>query len=566
MSTLRLVLLSGAALLASGAGGCALLLEPPDAGPTNRCTSDDECGADRCDPGLGMCVAVAPDGYRYYLEVVTPADPVTGTSASATLGPFEAGVEATDVPLRLPRLVHVEGSVRRGDAYVEAQLTFVPRGRVVVSDPSRFRTVTLDPMTPGRRVDVDFELVLDPSTDYDVLVEPIGSARALLPPLRDVMLSVGETGQRIAVEYADADLVTIVGDVHDPSGAPVTGVTVRAIDPATGERISSVATLGADAFRPGEFRITMFAPLREGWLFRVVPDGDRLQPSYVVDPAVLTAIEDPVSGELRAQMLVPAARTPVRYAGTVEYPESLGAARPVPGAVLTLRARAVVDAVTGMVGSIETRIVADEAGRFDGQIVPADYEVTVVPSGAPELGVLVEQRTLAEGGSPGILGHIYRVPARTVLGGIAQAPNGGPLVGARVRAAALGVPLEGIAVPDIGRRNRSVESMVGSMGEFRLALDVGVYDVVVEPTASSGYPWWVEPDLGIGGASAALSRVYEVRAPVVFTGTLLDAAGAPIEGAEIQAFGELASGRLCRVGHATTDADGALRLLLPPEL
>jgi hypothetical protein len=155
---------------------------------------------------------------------------------------------------------------------------------------------------------------------------------------------------------------------------------------------------------------------------------------------------------------------------------------------------------------------------------------------------------------------------RTILGGIAQAPGGEPLTGARVSASALGVPLDGIPVPDVARRNRSNESLVGSMGEFRLPLDIGVYDIAVEPPTRSGFPWWIEPDVGIGGASAALSRVYEMRAPVVFTSTLTDAAGAPIEGAAIRAFAELPGGRLVPIGRATTGELGSVRLLLPPEL
>lgn len=551
--------------LAGLVSGCGLIAEPLDPGPQNRCTVDDDCGADRCELELGMCVAVAPDGYRYYLEIVTPADPETGTSASATLGPFETGADTSEVPLALPVPVRVEGAVVRGGEPVSAQLTFVPRDRALVTNPSRFRTSTLDPMAAGWTPDAHFALEVDPETDYDVLVEPIGDARSALPPLR-AMLSVADAGQRISIVYDDADLVTLVGDVHDPAGAPATGLTVRAIDSATGARISSVATLAPDALRQGEFRITMFGPPPAGWLLRIAPEADRLYPTYLIDPAVLTALEDPLTGEQRAQVLVPGAMAPVSYAGTVEYPEALGDARPVPGAVLTLRSSTLVDEDTGMVGSVETRLVADDAGRFDGMILPGDYEVTVVPVDDAALGVLVEERMLAEGASPGILGHIYRVPVRTILGGVAQAPGGEPLAGARVGASALGVPLEGIPFPDVARRNRSNESFVGSMGEFRLPLDIGLYDVVVEPTARSGYPWWIEPGVGIGGASATLSRVYEMRAPVVFMGTLTDAGGAGIEGAEVRAFGELSTGRLLPIGRATTGEDGVLRLLLPPEL
>lgn len=561
---------NGVLLLAAlSNAGCSLILDPVDVGPRNLCTSDADCGADRCDTSLGMCLARTPDGYAYYLEVVTPADPVSGISASRTLGPFEAAPDAMEHDLVLPATVRVDGTVRHGTEYVSATLTFTPRDRVVLSDPGRFRATTIDPLAPGRSPDVDFVLELDPGATYDVLVEPLGDDRGRLPPLRATHV-IADVGQHISIVYDDELLTTIVGDLRDTTGAPAVGLTIRAFDPVTGVRLSSVATLSEDDETPGEFRITAF-DLPVGYQLRVVPDtdpayADRLYPTYVVDPAVLTSIVDPETEEPRAQVLVPAVPTTVRYVGDVEYPEALGDARRVPGAVLTLRSTSLVDEVTSMVGSIETRLVANEMGRFDGLIVPGDYEVTVVASDLPELGVLVEERSLVEGASPGILGHLYRLPARTILGGVAQAPGGEPLVGARVTASALGVPLEGIAFPDTARRNRSSEGSVGSLGEFRLPLDIGVYDLVVEPSDRSGYPWWVEPDVGIGGATGTPSRTCEMRAPVVFMGTLSAASDVPIEGAEIHAFGVLPSGRLVAIGQTTTGDDGTLRLLLPPEL
>ena len=270
--------------------------------------------------------------------------------------------------------------------------------------------------------------------------------------------------------------------------------------------------------------------------------------------------------EPRARVLVPDPGSPLRYAGTVEHPETYGVAGGVAGAVLVLRAQTLVDAETGMVGSLERTLRTDAAGAFDGLVLPGAYEIEITPSEDPELGVLVERRSLVARGGDALLGHVFRLPARTVLGGLAQAPGGAPFEGAVARAIALGVPLEGLTDPSLGARNRSSETVSGPTGAFRLALDVGRYDLVFEPPPGSGYPWWVEHALGIGSSGGTLERVVEVRAPVWIETRLETSEGTPLADAEVRAWADLGDGVLVPIGRAWTDGEGRVALALPPTL
>jgi hypothetical protein len=540
--------------------GCGLASEPIPVGPRNVCSEDGDCSAGRCDVDRGLCVAVDPEPLGIYLDVVPPSS----FGASDSFGPFALGAlaEGGVIALELAPSVRIEGTVRFGERPIAAQVSFRPIGVPLPERAARTITHTFDPLLPEHPAH-DFETELVPERSYDVLVEPEGDDRALLPPLHG-MLELGATGVSVSLAYAEAELVTILGDVRSSDGTAEPDLEVTAIDAETGETLSSVATTGAE----GAFSIHLLSGA-PAWLLRLAPTRERqaesVFPTFVVDPRYLTSIDGP--GGPRAQVLVPSIDGAVRFAGTVEYPHSLATARPVQGAVVTLRAAEIVDEMTNMVGRLEVVMTTDAAGRFEGLILPGDYEVQAASGASTELGVLLEQRTLVPAaGTTELVGAVLELPARTLLGGVAQAPGAEPFSGVTVRALATGQPLDGLTNPDLARWARSVDSVADARGEFRLELDVGVFDLVVEPAATSGYPWWVETDVGIGGSDRPVSRVAEVRAPVVVDGTLESDAGERIAGAELFAFTRLPSGRLVAIGRATTDADGELRLVLPPEL
>jgi hypothetical protein len=540
--------------------GCSLSLDGGPVGPRNRCGVDDDCTAGRCDVGRGLCVATDPAPLEIYLDVVPPAS----FGGSECFGPYALDALAGGAPLALELApsVPIEGTVRFGERRVQAQVSFRPVGVPLPERAARTITHTFDPLLPDHPAH-DFETSLVPGRTYEVLVEPEGDDRGALPPMRG-SLELGATGLGVALVYDPAELETIVGDVRSASGSAEAELELAAIDAETGAIVSSTATTGTD----GSFALHLLRGAAP-WLLRLAPTRARLGggvfPTFLVDPRYLTSVDGP-SGP-RAQVLVPSIERAVRFAGTVEYPASIAAARPVESAIVTLRAAAIVDERTNMVGRLEVVLTTDAAGRFEGWILPGEYEITAMATSSASLGVLVETRSLVPAAGTGeLVGTVLELPARTLLGGVAQAPGAEPFSGVMVRALATAQPLPGLGRPELARWARSADAVADAVGEFRLELDVGVYDLFLEPPASSGYPWSIETDVGIGGGDRPVWRVAEVRAPVVVDGTLVSDLGERIAGAEISVFTRLPTGRAVAIGRASTDEDGLLRLILPPEL
>lgn len=546
--TLAIVLL---ALL----GGCSLIIDDTAHHVTNHCAADTDCsGGAHCDPGMAMCVQDPALPYDLWLEVAPPNDPTGATITPVDLGPYTSFAGA--IPLVVPRQVSVSGTVRlESDGMrVPAQITFTPTPAMGSETPLGVRTISTRTLSmPG---DVDFMTSLPSRGAYDVLVEPLGEFRATVPPSRFSALMVGAADQAIQIRLP-ASAGQVEGDLVDPMGAALVDFEVLAVDRSTGVRISSVATTITDSVTPGHFVIqlaSMGAPF--DLVIRPTSQAAGLAPTYRVHPEVL--LPD-AHGHVR--VLVPSNVEPVHWAGTVEYPESRGV-RPVQGAVLQLHSEDVADSTTGVVGTLDVTLTTDEMGRYDGQVLPGNYTISITPTADEELGVLRETRDL----HVALVGHVFHLPLRTSLGGTVQSPDGDLVRNAHVRATPLGVPLVGLTDPEVARLARPAMALSGPMGDFRLELDVGVYDIVVEPPDSSGFPWTVVLDYGIGGSTATLADVMQVDAPVVIESDLAWYGGGELPNAEVRAFAITPDHRAVMVGRSTSDAHGHARLLVPATL
>jgi hypothetical protein len=165
------------------------------------------------------------------------------------------------------------------------------------------------------------------------------------------------------------------------------------------------------------------------------------------------------------------------------------------------------------------------------------------------------------------MGQVFVLPQRARIAGDVRTRMEQPVAGATVEATALGRDEETEA--SAARYNRSADTVTDALGRFDLGLDVGSYDITVRPPPEAGFPWLVAPDRRIGFTAGHLRDRFEFGAPVVVTGQLLDAVGAPVSGAELTAHGLLGddgAARTVELGRATTDANGRYMLLLPPRL
>jgi hypothetical protein len=531
----------------------------------NHCSTDDDCsGAAFCESGSGMCVQDGVFDYTLYLQVAPVDDPTGAAIAPVALGPYVA-VDGT-LALVVPRQIRVLGTVRRGDVPIAAQITFAPHvDEGLAAAPLRPRPISTRTIPAGAELrSVDFATQLPARGSYDVTVEPLDTFRSEVPPFHQTM-TVGSSDQALSIILPEASEERhIEGDLVDADGEPLVGFEVRAIDRTTGVAMSSIATTRATDEIPGAFSIALSGDAA-AFDIEIRPTEERqgadLVPTYRVQPELLIA---GITG--RVQLLVPTTIAAVHWAGTVEAPAERGAT-PVANAVLQLHASDVVDDTTGVVGSVDLTLTTDAEGRYDGYVLPGHYSVAITPGGDAELAVLREERDLHPlEGQTEILGHVFSMPLRTVLGGSVRAPDGMPVSDATVRAASLGVPLEGLADPLVAQLARSSQGLTTVTGDFRLELDVGVYDLIVEPPLGSGFAWTVELGYSIGGSTAGLSDVLQIDAPVVVDADVTWLEGGEIAGAEIRAFAVTSSGRAVQVGRATSDAAGHTRILVPASI
>ena len=541
-------------------GGCSLIIDDTAHHVTNHCAADVDCASGaHCDATMSMCVQAPTLPYELWLQIAAPNDATGLVPTPVDLGPYVSF--SGSIPLGVPRQSAVRGTVRRDGLPVTAQITFTPTS--ATSSPIGARSVSTRTTTSLGAL--DFSTSVQSRGTYDVLVEPLGESRATVPPFRSptpLMVGASDTALQIMLPPS-RDETHIEGDLVEPSGAALVGsFEVLAVDRASGALRSSVATTTVAA--PGHFSIAL-RPSTAAFDLVIRPttaqQAEGLVPTYRVHPEVL--LPDPHG---HVTVLVPARVLPVHWAGTVEYPESRGV-RPVVGAVVQLHSDNVVDSTTGVIGSLDVTLTTDAYGSYDGFVLPGTYTVSITPSSDPELGVFHEQRDLHPAtGSTDILGHVFHLPLRTVLGATVQSPDGDLVRDAHIQATPRGIALAGLTDPDVARLARPASAVSGPMGDFRLELDVGVYDVFVEPPDGSGFAWTVVLDYGIGGTTATLADVMQVDAPVVVESDITWLDGGALSGAEVRAFAITPDHRAVMVGRTTSDAHGHARMLVPAML
>lgn len=539
--------------------------EPPlDEPPANRCADDADCTSGRCELPWGRCVRVLAEPLRVGVEVVPETDPFGGTPLPVSFPPLEVG-GPMELDLTLPFGVSVRGQVRSVGEPVSASVAFTLLSRIPGGPVTRVETQTFGaPLREGDET-FDYAIQLLPSRIYEVTIQPNGDWRGRLPPLRYRFESPPE-GTRIiqSFDYHES-LPRLHGLVVDAAGVAQSGLLVRALEPVSGRVVSSTYTTGSDPERsPGYFEIVL-APGVESWLFSINASSSRLEaglpsPTFAVDPRGL--LEGPEGVTI---LLPPVSEQVITYGGTVE--ESGAPGRGI-AASLTLTSRDVVDHATGAVGTFRATVTTTDEpgmeGTFRVQVLPGTYEVVVTPA-RPDLGVIRETVRLDPDGRAEVLGQVFPVPARARYGGRVQTADARTVVDARVRGIARASTYEG-TLSGVALYARSSEVTTDGEGQFLLPLDIGLYDLVIEPPSGTGWPWAIHRDVAIGGADAVVTNVIELGAPVPLVGRASFEGGRPVAGAEVRAYAILSEDdgpRTIQVARARTDEEGRYVLLLP---
>ncbi len=554
-----------AAVVALFGAGCGLTIGAYEPMIENRCSADSECSGAACDPTLGMCVSSGTPVLRIGLEI-TPSVGAGSMPTTFSFSPIElSGPTRRD--FGLPATINVIGNVRApgGDESVQADVHFVRPGAFAGARALDVETTTVaTPVIAADGTAADYAVHVAADEDYDVIIEPTGDWTNRLPPLHlSRHVSGGGDFIRLPSFTYPADMPELRGIITDVGETPVDGLIVKAVEPVTGRVLSSTAVTGAsEGTAPGEFHV-LLDPTATSYVIRIAGGDTRPTfPTILADPAYFFPDE---SGF--AHILVPTL-TPIDYAGHVEYADTV---QPAAGAVVTFRATQIFDADTGFTGTFRTTVTADEHGDYSATLVPGTYDVVVTPPAERDqsnYGVYLEPALQIDMPADGaVIGQLFQLPVRAHLGGTVRTSDERVMGGAMVSASALGTVPEG--VDPVARHNRTSEATTDPLGQFNLALDVGVYDIYVKPPSGSRFPWVVRPGYTFGASTSTYSDVFEVTAPIPLSGTIASD-GSVAANAEIRAYAIVDDGaggeRAVLVGSTSTAEDGTFMLLLPARL
>lgn len=531
----------------------------------NACESDADCATgSRCDLERAMCVTDPAATLSVGFEVLPASDPYGGTPIPISFPVYDVtGPAERNLPIR--GSIPVRGLVHWRLEPITASVTFVLPSEIPGGPTTRVQTQsTGEPvMEEGGRFNYATQLV--PDRSYDVIVEPSGEWLSILPPLRLSPFATTNVGTRIEDDLSYPDILTeITGVIVDAEGAEQSGMIVRAHD-ASGALVSSTYTTGSDPERSPGYFVLRLTPGTAQWLFSINASTDRIvaggiTPTFTVDPGAS------FPGEAVRIAIPPVSDQVIAYQGTVEAASLPGVGQ---AATLTFTSADVVDDTTGVIGSFRAMTTTGEDGSFELQLLPGTYEVVITPTN-PDLAVHHEQMVRIDPEISELRGQIFAVPDRVRYNGWAQTADSTRMFDARVRSQGRGSTY-GDMLPPVAVYARSTETLTDSMGQFDLPLDIGLYDIIVEPPVGTNWPWALERNLPIGGTDGFIQPVIQIGAPVPVSGRVYyeELDGMPAAMAVVRAYAILDEGegatRTVQIGQATADADGNFTLLLPAD-
>ncbi len=558
------------------------------------CRNDADCPGATCDASTRRCVSTARAEVFF---AVSPAAGRANAYAYPTLTRPRtiAADESVDLALGAPRAVFgvVTAPDPQGGAalYVPATLEFAPSGLAGVQPPVEC-VADGAPMLAASRDRAAYTWTTTLTSGlFDVVVRPASAWAATVPPRFEAGFEVrdGIAAQRFDLAYPAA-YVSWDGAMRTTAGAALAGFAVRAVDPATDERVvSTVSASGAD----GAFTCRLAPGSPDAWSLRLTTD-DGHGGSLAIDVPRAT-LEAAAAGGRRVTVtvgdlaglpagMIPATATPPRSpspgapcAGCVDVRASAegvdarGRSQALAGASVTFRTA--VAAPSGLAGStawFTSTVETDGAGSLRAWLIPGDYDVTVTPRGELYRSAM-QHGFRVRGDAATQAGQVFSASARPSVLGRVLGRDGLAVRNARVTAVPYGAAapndpcLADADVAALAEYTAPSGAVTVGDGSFRIDVNPGLYRLLIEPPENSGLPVTLSASVCV--AQTVMNLDTSLEAPVQVQGTVRDASGAVAPGATIEALVRLRSGTapgvVARVGSATADARGRYTLLVP---
>lgn len=306
--------------------------------------------------------------------------------------------------------------------------------------PPVITTLRVDENTPGE-VFLDDFLLGDASTPLD---DPTGDSRTAT-----VTRAQGLAGWRIWL--ADANTGRRISSIR-----PLTGTTDTVRLDTSGQTQRTTSALKDDV------EVVIAPP--DSWIG--VP---RLQ-SLLLNGAGLKELE------------IPTLPAPASISGVVASGQGI-ALTGIPARVtFTSTSLRLEDQKLQPLLKFQTSVSTDNTGNFATVLPPGLYDVLVEPAEGTGFSKMRDTFDTAAA-----LAKIYQPPARTIASGRVVLADGRPLAEAEVLALPSERPAVGTAVKPRPARTRTDRD-----GSFRFEVDQGQYDLVVQPQAGTGFPWFVQ--------------------------------------------------------------------------
>ncbi len=565
--------------------------------PINHCGSNADCTAGVCDTQRHQCVATAR------ADVFFRSTPTQGISATAfpTVTPVQNPLsgDAVDITLRAPHTVYGEVLAASSQAVpagtgapstagpIVATVQFVPSDPIYGPPVEVTASSTVASPINHDTLGYSYSTLLSDGT-YNVLVSPAPELSGSIPPWFQQAFTVGPDApvQRYDLRYP-TDYVQWSGVVADPTGEPLAGLTVQCVDPARGDLpVSTLVTTDAT----GTFRLHLAPGAPDVWTLKIVSATNaRAQLTVEIPRAVLDSSGYPPQA-LRVSVPIDTAWLPppganhtvdatgscagcVAVQAAIEGPDPTGASVPVRGADVVLHGTVPMPGMDPTVtATYEAQASTGPDGSFTASLIPGNYTLVV----SPEDGVYanaVLRNFVVRSDVQRQAGQVFTLAPRYTVTGRALTPAGVPVAGATVTA----VPFQSAYTASaclsdadmaiLAPLADTTEVPTDTGGNYALAVNPGLYRLVVQPAGGSGFPATLSNPLCV--ASGVQSFDVALDAPVVIHGTVRDTLGNPIAGATVEGLIRVrdpgAPGVVLRLGRTVSATDGTYTTLLPDD-